>query len=295
MKEIVLSTGKPQAVNSTTALAPFPQPATSMAIVPTTIDETALIAARFAKSALVPTEMRGKEGDVFFTIMYGLELGLPPASSMRAISIVKGKPFLDAATSHALCLRHPECEYFRRVPDKCERGKQATFEAKRAGYVDSVTFTMDDAKAAGLIKDGGGWTKYPDRMLEARARMALARIMFPEKLAGVYCPEEASDFGDAVPPPASAFERPAASDVIDVGAEAEPNDSAKNLANEPSPIDVAAAELTERIRNTDDLRELSKLAGECKEIKEQSADYGETLLKVYKEQRDFLAKAEQAQ
>jgi len=53
-----------------------------------------------------------------------------------------------------------------------------------------VMYTIDEAKRAGLVKDGGPWVAHPQAMLFARALSILARQLFPDVIAGVYSEDE---------------------------------------------------------------------------------------------------------
>ena len=54
----------------------------------------------------------------------------------------------------------------------------------------SLTYTIEEARAAGLVQAGSNWTKGPADMLVARASSKLARIVCPEVTFGLYAPEE---------------------------------------------------------------------------------------------------------
>jgi hypothetical protein len=63
---------------------------------------------------------------------------------------------------------------------------------KREGRSDPVTrsFSIEDAKRAGLWQKPGPWKDYPKRMLTMRARAFALRDAFPDVLAGLYLREE---------------------------------------------------------------------------------------------------------
>jgi len=128
--------------------------------------------------------------DALTRILTGRELGLSAMQAMRGIYVVDGKPALDAGLMHSLCLQSPECERFDCIE---QSDASVTYLVKRKGRQEiRVTWTMDDAKRAGLVGKQN-WTKFPRQMLHARAKAEAARMVFPDKLFGLYSPEELSD------------------------------------------------------------------------------------------------------
>lgn len=204
-------------------------------LVPQTMGEALEFAQRLAKSQLLPADLRGKEADVFATIAWGLEMGVPPMSALRGVSIIKGKPFPHADLLMALCLQHPDCEFFRPVDDECIPGKIATFEAKRKSWKKPIkrSFSMEDAQRAKLTGrgDDSNWSKYPDRMLEARAKSIVARLAFPDRLHGVYTAEEAPEVVDGQTGEVFEAPAPAREGAIDVQPSEAP---ASQPASEPA-------------------------------------------------------------
>ena len=87
----------------------------------------------------------------------------------------------------------------------------------------TVTTTIEDAERAGLTRDSKGrvksmWQRFPRRMLFARVVSEGVGIVAPNVNAGLYTPEEVSDFdgrdvdiddGEAVPTPQPATPQPA--------------------------------------------------------------------------------------
>lgn len=122
-------------------------------------------------------------------LMTGREMGIPAMSSLRGFHFIKGKPAMSAQLMSALILRSGKAEYWELIESS---SKSATYVTKRIGGRNerSKTFSVDDAKLAQLVKTDGMWQKYPAAMCEARAASALARIVYPDLLMGVYLPEE---------------------------------------------------------------------------------------------------------
>ena len=148
---------------------------------------TALIA---AASSLAPDALRGRPQDALMVIMAGRELGLAPMQSLRMIAIIKGKTTLTADATVALVRRQPDCVEWRLVESTAQR---ATYTTRRKGDTEptTLTWTIEQAQRAGLAS-GQGWRLYPEAMLRARCASALARIVYPDLVAGIYDPDELS-------------------------------------------------------------------------------------------------------
>lgn len=137
----------------------------------------------------------GPEG-VLATVMVGRELGIPAMSALRNIHVIEGKHSLSSALMVALVLRSGLAEFFEAVEFS---DTAATFETKRVGARNPVklTYTIEMAKTAGLAKPNSNWTKNPMAMCIARAQAMLARLVYPDLLAGLYTPEEMTEIRDA--------------------------------------------------------------------------------------------------
>ncbi len=170
----------------------------ALAIVPRSVQEARDLAATYARSALLPADLKGREADVFVVVMAGLELGMAPMAALRNMHVVKGRPILSADCMVGLVKSSGLCESFACT---AESDTSVTYTCKRKGEkAQEYTFTMADAQRAGL--NGEGWKKYPRAMLKARAKAALARDVFPDVLAGVYEDGERDEIADRQPAPA---------------------------------------------------------------------------------------------
>lgn len=151
------------------------------------------LADRFSKSNLIPSGFKRPE-DALYAIALGHELGLSPIYSLNNIAVINGKPTLSADCKLAICKSSPE---FGGVDIK-DSSTSCTVTLKRKyanGTMESrtVTFTIEDAKKAGLMNKDV-WAKYPARMLRARALGYACTDVFGDLLAGIYTPEEAESF-----------------------------------------------------------------------------------------------------
>lgn len=138
-------------------------------------------------SRMLPKHITSPEA-AFTIILAGRELGLMAMQSLRTIAMVEGKPTLSADLMAALVMQSPVCEYFSLVESSPDR---VTYETRRKGSPEPVrlSFTMEQAAKADLLK-GINWKKYPDAMLSARCKSALARVVYPDLMMGVYDPDE---------------------------------------------------------------------------------------------------------
>jgi hypothetical protein len=67
---------------------------------------------------------------------------------------------------------------------------------KDTGETCTLTFSIEDAKRAGIYKENSGWTKYPSDMLFARAISRLCRRLFPDVTGCTYAHGEISGVED---------------------------------------------------------------------------------------------------
>jgi 5'-3' exonuclease len=125
---------------------------------------------------------------VLSTVLSGRELGLSAMASLRAFHIVEGKPTMAADALRALVLKSGKAKSFRCTE---RTATAATFSTQRQDEEPmTLRYTIEEAQAAGLVKNGSGWTKNPADMLVARASSKLARLVYPDVVAGLYAPEE---------------------------------------------------------------------------------------------------------
>ena len=130
-------------------------------------------------------------------IMYGLELGLPAFQAMQNITVIQGKPTMGSNLVASLIKRSGRYNYTIPVWDEVQCTIVFTENGKPVG---ESSFTLNDAKRAGLLRGGGNWEKYPKSMLFARALTQGARAYCADVfVAPPYVPEELAPDSDTVP------------------------------------------------------------------------------------------------
>jgi hypothetical protein len=172
---------------------PAEQSQTRVALTPTTIKEAIEFAELLSKSSLIPKEFVGNPGNIIVAIQWGAELGLAPMQAMQSIAVINGRPSIWGDTPLALVRASGLLDAIQ----EDIRDDGATCTVKRRGAVPiSRTFTVDDAKLAGLWgkrgREGGPtpWVTYPKRMLQLRARAFALRDEFTDVLRGMPIGEE---------------------------------------------------------------------------------------------------------
>lgn len=157
---------------------------------PTNMEQAMKLADLVARSDLAPKDYKGKPGNVFVAMQMGHELGLSPMQSIQNIAVINGRPSVWGDALLALCQAHPNFEDIQETDD----GDTATCVIKRRGRsVVARSFSMDDAKRAGLLGKQGPWSSYPARMRQMRARGFALRDAFADALRGLSSAEEQED------------------------------------------------------------------------------------------------------
>lgn len=152
-----------------------------------------------APTDFVPDAYRDNPPAVAAAILTGRELGIGPLTSLRHVQVVKGTPTLSAEYKRArvLAAGH-EFDVLELTTQRCR------VSGRRRGSNKpplEITFTMDDAKTAGLLapsKSGkpGAWQTRPRRMLFARAGSELCDFLFADVVNGLPTAEIVADGTD---------------------------------------------------------------------------------------------------
>ena len=134
-------------------------------------------------------------------MLKGFEMGLSLTASFEFIQVVEGKPALSPRGALAMIHGSPLCAGVKitEAPGKC------TVWMKRADndFEYTVSWTIDDAKRAGVVKPGSGWEKYEANMLRWRTTGFCADVVFPDVIGGM---KRADEYGADLTPDGDVIE-----------------------------------------------------------------------------------------
>jgi hypothetical protein len=169
---------------------------------PTTFEEAVKFADLMAKSEMVPKVYKDKPGNVLVAVQMGAELGMPAMQSIQNIAVINGKPGIYGDLGKALLLADG-CDIDEDDTEVIKKNQKARCKITRKGRTPvERTFSVDDAKTAGLWNKEGPWKTYPWRQMAWRAFWFAARDAASDVLKGMGGAEELIDkpidMGDAV-------------------------------------------------------------------------------------------------
>jgi hypothetical protein len=134
-----------------------------------------------APTDFVPKALRNNPPAVMACIIKGHELGVSALHALSQIHIIDGRPCIAAELQRALILAKGHElwteDFTQTMVTLCGRRHDGD-------HVQKVTWTMDDAKRAGLAGKPN-WRQWPRPMLLARCSGELGRLMFADVLAGL--------------------------------------------------------------------------------------------------------------
>lgn len=206
------------------------------AIVPQTMDEAYRLAKAVSVAGLAPPGLETPE-KVMIAIMTGLEVGLTPMAAIQRVAVINGRTTIWGDGAMGLVRASGLCEWVKERVEGDGDKRVAVCEAKRRNDPEPVrrTFSVADAKGAGLWDDraiikrrnkagewyekanDSPWHRYPERMMQMRARAFALRDLFADVLGGLYIREEIEEASDEqtspaaprrAPPPPPAIEAP---------------------------------------------------------------------------------------
>jgi hypothetical protein len=114
-------------------------------------------------------------------ILYGRELGMSAFMSIMSIDVIKGRPGLKAVSIASLIQKSPRFNFRK---EKWTDTECVIRFFENGEDVGESSFTIADAKRAGLVTKDSNWEKYPKSMLFWRALTQGARAYCPSVFHG---------------------------------------------------------------------------------------------------------------
>jgi hypothetical protein len=135
-------------------------------------------------------EKLGGFAGAFSIAMYARELNVPIMSALfGGFSNIMGKITIAPQLMNAMIRRAGH----KLKIDSNDQRSIIVGTRKDTGETCEVSFSLEDARKAGLVKPNGGWEKYPSDMCFARALSRLARRIFPDVIGMAYVENELED------------------------------------------------------------------------------------------------------
>lgn len=153
-------------------------------------DHEMIVYQTMAKQAVSSKLYKGDESAVMMIMLAARELGIPPMQALNGgIHVIQGKVEISARMMSALIRKAGH----RIIVKECS-DSQCTITGIRSDTNETLTctYTIKDAEKAGLVKSGGGWTKFPKDMCFARVMSRLARQLFSDIIGIGYVEGEIS-------------------------------------------------------------------------------------------------------
>lgn len=148
--------------------------------------------------------------EMAMAIIAGASLGMGADQAIQAFAVINGKVCMYGDALPSQMRKTNELKHHAETPSgSLKDGTRSwTVEITRVQKLVNgdfgettykQTFSIADAKNAGLWGKSGPWTQYPDRMLQMRARAFCVRDSFPDALKGVGVVEEHQDYNQRPP------------------------------------------------------------------------------------------------
>jgi 5'-3' exonuclease len=175
-----------QPVAPSVALVPSGTPF-ELQLQPTTPNDAIALSQRLLNSGLYPW-LRNAD-TVLAVISRGREVGLAAGAALDTFKLVEGRlcPGWQFIVDRAE--RDPMCEFLY-CSDSTPTSATVRIKHRRNPTEQTLTYTLEEARAAGLVKPKGAWEKYPGPMCRKMALVHGARMVFPGATASLYAIEE---------------------------------------------------------------------------------------------------------
>lgn len=159
-----------------------------------TYDDVWRFSQALVRSGMQPKGMNAEA--CLIAIETGLEVGLRPMQAIQNIAVINGRPSMwgDALLAVAMAsgvFNH--AAFMECVEGEGDKAVASCRVQRIGGSVVVRTYSVDDAKKAGLWGKAGPWQTAPKRMLAMRARSFALRDTFPDFLKGIGIREVVED------------------------------------------------------------------------------------------------------
>ena len=161
---------------------------------PSRLDELARLGVWLAASESGDQSATAKGATAALRLYYAEELGLTPMAAAE-LTVIKGRLYIGAQLLRALAIRAGYRVYRLESTDESCTARIVAGDGRIVG---ESTFTLEQARKAGLIRQGSPWTTHPARMLWARASKNAIVDFAPEIALGIALDDELQEI-DAPP------------------------------------------------------------------------------------------------
>lgn len=229
--------------------------AVSVSLNLTTLESLREFCKVLAGTEMVPKVYRDKPDNILVAMVHGQELGLPPLQALQSIAVVNGIPSIYGDAGLALVRGSGKLEDFDEwfevdgvrqegssfpIQQYADAGKMVVAHcmSKRVGSKRPriTTYSVNDAKRAGLWAKEGTWQTVPQRMLMWRPRSWNLRDEFGDVLKGLSIYEEAMDI-DMTPGVDGTFRPASDPERVENAAKLEAGREALKQLQENHPVD----------------------------------------------------------
>lgn len=177
-------------------------------LTPTNLDQAIKLAELIAGSDLAPKDFKGKSGNCLIAMQMGMEVGLAPMQAIQNIAVINGKPSVYGDVGKALLFSKGFKIDERDTKETKAKGEAWCKVTRPDGEFAERTFSLEDAKTAGLWGKQGPWTTNPYRQMAWRAFWFAARDKAADVLKGICGAEEVEDYVETTSEPAAPIAMP---------------------------------------------------------------------------------------
>ena len=204
------------------------------AIVPQSMEDCYRLATAVCEAGMAPKGL-DTPAKAMVAMMHGLEVGLTPMAALQRIALVNGRPTIWGDGAVGLVRGSGLCVWIREDITGAGDAQTATCESQRKGEPEPIkrTFSVADAKKAGLWGKSGPWQQFPNRMLAMRARAFCLRDGFADVLGGLYLKEELDNGDEPAGQPQRRAPSPSTAPMIEQQAPAANSEPIQQAAPEP--------------------------------------------------------------